>query len=155
FKAHVVSAQVDAFEILLGKVLRYVRGLRNGRIHPLLGSRLNVYVLLRSYTISGGEAVWPLLAFFCRERRAAAVYQVAVSQQFEGEYVYLFFGFATFTDDVPRIVVRETGLNTVTGVVGQRQADGAGGCNGGMVSESATFLSQLFDQFWLDMSNLL
>ena len=59
-----------------------------------------------------------------------------VGQQLEREHVNFFFRLLTFPDDVSRVVMGKAGLDAITGIIGQRQADGPGWRNRAVVGES-------------------
>ena len=88
-----------------------------------------------------GQGIWSLAT-----RRCIWIDQSAIGQQFVGEDVYLLFGFATFTNDIAAVKVSKGGLDTVARVVGERQADGSGRRNRGVMAVAGAVLCNLVSE---------
>ncbi len=110
-----------------------------------MGSRLNINMLAGANVICTDEVVWqgvgPLTA-----RRRIRIDEGPISEQFVRQDVHLLFGFPAFTNDIPAIKMGEGGFNTVTGVIRERQADRAGGCDRGVVAVAGPMFRDLVSQ---------
>ncbi len=99
-------------------------------------------MLFRRNFIGTDKIVRQLACFIFGIRHGITVDQLAISQQFIGEYIHLFLTLLAFTDDIAGIMMSEARLNTVGGIVGKTQTDGAGRGNRGMVCKTTAFFDQ-------------
>ena len=142
-----VGVAVDVLEVFVRVVGGDVGGLGDGAVDPALGGGLHVDVFFGADVVGGDEVVGQLGGRVFAEGHGLGVDQFAVGQQLEAEDVDLFLGLLAFADDVAAVVVRERGLDAVGGIVGQRQADGAGGRDGTVVGKARANVGQFFHQF--------
>ena len=87
------------------------------------------------------QGVWSLA-----DGRRIRIDQSAIGQQFVGEDVYLLFGFATFTNDIPAVKVSKGRFNAVARVVGERQTDCSGRRNRGVMAVAGTMFRNLVSE---------
>src|SRR5690606_9208485 len=112
-------------------------------------------VLRRGDVVRRDEVIRQLLARLGGARLGALVDQGAVGQQLVAVDFDLFLGLAPGADQVARVVVSKARLDAVGGVVGQAQADGAGGRDGAVMGKARSFLGQGLDKFGGVFGNLL
>src|SRR5690606_31637036 len=115
----------------------------------------DVDVLGRSDVVGGNEIFGQLLPCLLGARLGLAIDQRAVGQQLVAEHLDLFLGLAAGADQVARVVVGEARLDAVGRVVGQAQADGAGGRDGAVMGEARALFGQRLDQLGGVLGNLL
>src|SRR5690606_27135571 len=138
----VIGVQVDILEILVGIISGYVGRLGDRRVDPFLRGRLHIHVLGRGHLVGGDEVVRQVAALALGLRQRVRIDELAVGQQLVAEYVDLFLGLLALTYDVAGVVVGKARFDTIGGVVGQRQGNGAGRGDRAVVGKARGLLGQ-------------
>ncbi len=104
-------------------------------------------MLGRADVVGGDEVIRQLVGFVFGKGFGVGIEHVPVGQQLVGIYVHLLLAFLTLADHVTAVHVSESRLDTVAHIIGQGQADGARGRNGGVVGIAAALFGNLVLQF--------
>ena len=142
-----VGVEVDILEVLVIDIAGDVDRLGNTGIHPGLGRCLHIHVLPRRDVVGGDEVVRQGVRPLGDEGRGLRVHQVAIGQQLVGIHLHFFLAFLALANHVAGVLLGESRLYAIAGIVGQGQGDGAGGGDGAVMGEAAAVRGQLVYQF--------